>query len=549
VGPSASILFPTRGRPDYLRVALGSVAPQARAHGAEIVVVEDDAAAAATEAVAAEHGARYLALGAPEGLNRARNAAAAAAAGDLLCYLDDDVEAWPGWLAALLAAADALPGHEAFGGPIRARLEGSRLRLCGREPAPVTTLDLGPEDRDAPLVWGANLALRRAALQRVGPFDPARSGPGDEEEWERRLTTAGGRIRYVARAGVDHRRAGADARLPALVRAGWRRGRASRRFDAEKGTSPGLAGELRTLGGCVWHTGRYACGNGIVMTAHTAGRLYELLLGGPIPPSAADPPYLSGQSGTLGRRDLLAARARDALADLLTAPRRRALRRAAASEPPRRRVLVAGVMRPHRAATAAALRAELSGSRHVLELRLAPPRAARGKWENLAAILAGAPLQDADWLLLVDDDVILPRDFLDLFLYCAERHGLQVAQPAHAFASHAAWPVTRRRPQLVARRTRFVEMGPVTAIAAAAFPALLPFPALAMGWGLDAHWSAVAADHGLALGIVDATPVRHLRPVAAEYPRAAAIAEAEAFLQDRPYITRDEAAEVLAAWR
>ena len=143
-------------------------------------------------------------------------------------------------------------------------------------------------------MWGANLAVRRSALARVGPFDPARSGPGDEEEWERRLTAAGGRIRYVAAAGVDHRRAGADARLAGLSRAAWHRGRQGRRFDAEKGTTPGLGTELRTLAGCAWHTGRYACGNGIVLSAQSAGRVYEALAGGNAPPSATDPPYLSG---------------------------------------------------------------------------------------------------------------------------------------------------------------------------------------------------------------------------------------------------------------
>ena len=69
-----------------------------------------------------------------------------------------------------------------------------------------------------------------------------------------------------------------------------------------------------------------------------------------------------------------------------------------------------------------------------------------------------------------------------------------------------------------------------------------------MGWGLDAHWSAAAARAGLRLGIVDATPVRHLRPVAASYAHADAIAEADAFLAGREHVTRDQAAEVLGAW-
>ena len=45
--------------------------------------------------------------------------------------------AWPGWLGALIAAAEAEPEYDAFGGPIRARLEGTNLHACGREPPPV----------------------------------------------------------------------------------------------------------------------------------------------------------------------------------------------------------------------------------------------------------------------------------------------------------------------------------------------------------------------------------------------------------------------------
>ena len=155
----------------------------------------------------------------------------------------------------------------------------------------------------------------------------------------------------------------------------------------------------------------------------------------------------------------------------------------------------------------------------------------------------------ADWLVIVDDDVLLPRGFLDRFLLLAERFGFELAQPAHAFASHAAWDVTRRRPGVLAHRTRFVEIGPVTALSARAAAVLLPFPDLQMGWGLDARWSAIAAERGWPIGVIDATPVRHLKPVASAYPRDAAIAEAEAFLDGRAYVTRDEAAEILAEHR
>jgi hypothetical protein len=212
-------------------------------------------------------------------------------------------------------------------------------------------------------------------------------------------------------------------------------------------------------------------------------------------------------------------------------------------------VLVLGVARPEHAREVARLRRELGRSRHEVELHLAPPPAGKGKWANLNALLAEHPAEGHDWLLLVDDDVRLPRGFLDAFLLCAERFGLRLAQPAHAFASHAAWEVTRRRPGLLARTGRFVEIGPVTALHREAFAALLPFPDLEMGWGLDAHWSALAAERGLPVGIVDATPVRHLRPVAGAYPRDAAMAEAEAFLDGRAYVTREQAGETLTEHR
>ena len=110
---------------------------------------------------------------------------------------------------------------------------------------------------------------------------------------------------------------------------------------------------------------------------------------------------------------------------------------------------------------------------------------------------------------MVDDDVALPRGFLGGFLACAEGLGLQLAQPAHRHTSHAAWAVTRRERWTLARRTRLVEIGPVTAFHSSIADELLPFPPLRMGWGLDAHWGGLARERGWRLGVVDATPIRH----------------------------------------
>src|SRR5205814_10730658 len=98
---------------------------------------------------------------------------------------------------------------DVFAGPIRVRLEGRAPHSCGREPPPITALDLGRADTDARFAWGANMAIRRAALERVGPFDETLRNGGDEQEWQERLRARepGARVLYVGAAGVGHRRA------------------------------------------------------------------------------------------------------------------------------------------------------------------------------------------------------------------------------------------------------------------------------------------------------------------------------------------------------
>ena len=540
---TASIIVPTRERAGYLGVALASIAPQATAAGAEMLVV-DDGPDAATRATAQAHGARYVSHDASRGLNAARNTGIDAARGDLLVFVDDDVAVHPGWLAALLDAdRRAEPAVGVLTGPIHARLEDHRLRSCGREGPPITSQDYGPHDRDVEHAWGANMTLRRSALERAGRFDETRELYGDEQEWQDRLREVGGRIRYVAAAALDHRRAGDDARLRSLARAAFARGRASRRFDAYKGRAPSVPRELRVLAGCALHTVRFACPNGILLAAHALGRVRAAVDRGS-PRRAADagadrdPDFLSGHSGTVRgvRRPLRIAA--DRLLDVEAARRIRRLDRAARERPPRRRVLVIGVQRPGRLMGRA--RIELHRTRHEVTMRTVDMGAA-GRFEHLNDLLAANPPAGYDWLLVLDDDVVLPRGFLDRFLLCAEAAGLQLAQPAHRRHSHAAWPVTHRRPGGAVRESHFAEIGPVTAFAAATHDALLPFPPLRMGWGLDAHWGALAREQGWRVGIVDATPILHATPVGGGYDRAEAVAEARAFLASRPYVTRAEA--------
>jgi GT2 family glycosyltransferase len=211
-------------------------------------------------------------------------------------------------------------------------------------------------------------------------------------------------------------------------------------------------------------------------------------------------------------------------------------------------VLALAIVRDEHRALFDAAAARLRGTRHDLTLLTGPP-GDRGKFENLNALLADHPADGHDWLLVLDDDVALPAGFLDDLIAAAERLDLTLAQPAHRCHSHAAWTVTHRRPFALARETAFVEIGPVTLIRADAFAALLPFPPLRMGWGLDVHWSALARANGWHEGVIDAVPILHAAaPAAAAYSRAAAEAEARAFLADHPYLPRHEANRTLRTW-
>jgi hypothetical protein len=431
------------------------------------------------------------------------------------------------------------------------------------------------------------MTIRRSALERVGPFEVALEYGGDEQEWQDRMRAEepDARVLYVARAALEHRRAGADAKLRSLARASYARGCASQRFDSFRGEAQPRGRELLTLGGCLGHVLRYRCPAGLVMVAHSAGRLRESLRGRPdtSPSAGAGKPtahsltsgapfnapfngttsthggtnddFLSGASGTIGGVDALRRSVQDEAVNAweLASGRRLRLALAARRQPPRRKVLVLGVERPEHRALTQGIRDELLRSRHEIELRTRPP-GELGKFENLNLMLAagagGHPIPDHDWLLLVDDDISLPRGFLDRFLFLAERFALDLAQPAHRLHSHAAWAITRRRPFSLVRETQFVEIGPVTAFSHRTFSTLLPFPELRMGWGLDAHWAALARAHHWRCGVLDAVSIRHrAAPAAAAYSREAALAEARAFLAERPYLSAEEIQRTLTTHR
>jgi hypothetical protein len=253
--------------------------------------------------------------------------------------------------------------------------------------------------------------------------------------------------------------------------------------------------------------------------------------------------FLSGERGEAAGTT---ARARDLWLDARLALGG-AARKLDGLEVPRRGIAIMSVYRPE---TERLTRAhpQLSSDRHLVSVAFGSMGAATvpgtvatglsgGKFQNLNAVRDVVGEVDADWTLIVDDDVEFPHRFLDRFVAACEQWDLALAQPAQTLRSHAAWPVTRRRAGQAVRLTGFVEIGPVTAMRREVARELMPFPDLRYGWGLDAHWAAIAEQRGWRLGIVDALPVRHEHaPVAAAYSSREAIEEARHFLAGRPYV-------------
>jgi hypothetical protein len=266
--------------------------------------------------------------------------------------------------------------------------------------------------------------------------------------------------------------------------------------------------------------------------------------------SGPDPStFTSGAHGTVaGKRGALRRLADQGLdAWLMLSGTRRHIARLARRTPVRD-VLVASIYSAESRCIGPTLE-ELRSSRHRVHVAAASTdELTGGKFENLRALLASeAP---ADWTFVVDDDVRLPRGFLDGFVALCEAFGFDLAQPAQTLASHAAWASARRVPFSVARRTNFVEIGPVTAFARTTAAELLPPPPLRMGWGLDLHWGALAEERGWKLGVIDALPVRHdSRRVGGAYSPDQATAEAQQFLAGKPYIQAADAGRTLEEHR
>ena len=221
MSPLISILIATKGRRDELERLLDGLRQldSRESIGHEVIVANnaaDESIANAVEELVKRHAEsepeRWVHAREPiPGKSRALNRAIHLARGEILGFLDDDVEVTPSWLRAI----DEFFRHYSFD-----VMQGSILippamidnpgflQLLNRYRTICFYQKPGMEVREIDSVNAANIAVRRELFSRTGLFDerigPGQSGTSMDVEFGGRVLKVGGHIGYEPRSVVYH---------------------------------------------------------------------------------------------------------------------------------------------------------------------------------------------------------------------------------------------------------------------------------------------------------------------------------------------------------
>ncbi len=179
-----SVLIPTFRRPESFARAARSVFAQQGVENVELIAVDNSPEGSALSTFAAlskDAPIPFRWTHAPNpGVSSARNTALALAQGELIAWLDDDEEASPGWLAALIAVRRETGAQSVFG-PVQARAGAGAGNAHFYEKLYTRT---GPRESGIvakPYGMGNSLQPRRM-FEESAPFNPSANQRGGEDD-------------------------------------------------------------------------------------------------------------------------------------------------------------------------------------------------------------------------------------------------------------------------------------------------------------------------------------------------------------------------------
>ena len=206
-----SVVIPTRGRPDLIANSVQGVLANDYPDF-EVIVVDqsqDDATGEVVRRIAAAAPrVRYIHT-LPPGLSRAYNIGARLASGPLLAFTDDDCVAAPDWISSIVRAFAADPDAAMLYGTV-ARSPTLPDELGEVPKLPIAIAERIDRRHGFRLYgMGANFAVRRELLERLGGFDEILGGGGplrssQDFDLQYRAYLAGAVVLLRPEVSVDH---------------------------------------------------------------------------------------------------------------------------------------------------------------------------------------------------------------------------------------------------------------------------------------------------------------------------------------------------------
>lgn len=238
-----SVIVPVHNRVALTRRCLDAVLDTSP-RGCEVLVV-DDGSTDSTQRVLAGYGNAITPVRLPSnrGYAAACNEGARLARGDLLVFLNNDTEAQPGWLEALIRHIDEHPGAAAIGAKLLYPTgavqhagvvigqDGYPHNLYAGLPAEHPAVN---RSRRLQAVTGACMLVRRDAFEAASGFDSGFHNSLEDVDLCLRIGEAGGEVHYCHEAVVTHLESasrGRDDRFEQSVRLYRERWRGTARRD------------------------------------------------------------------------------------------------------------------------------------------------------------------------------------------------------------------------------------------------------------------------------------------------------------------------------